>query len=124
MENKGSITLKVSSTDKVCRAGEEYGRKAVKEGKIPVFSCEGGCIKGEIARQAANLVAKNDGYARACHGEFFTVPKADLARWVREAEKVVVIDGCSLYCHRRIAENLKRKAVKTVGTASSAGFVA
>lgn len=65
-----------------------------------------GCIKGEIARQAANLVAKDDGYARACHGELFTVPHADLAKWVREADKVVVIDGCSLFCHGRVAENI------------------
>ena len=61
---------------------------------------------GEIARQTANLVAKNDGYARACHGELFSVPHADLAKWVREADKVVVIDGCSLFCHGRIAENI------------------
>ena len=65
-----------------------------------------GSIKGEIARQAANLVAEDDGYARVCHGELFTVPHANLAGWVREAERVVVIDGCSLFCHSRIAENI------------------
>jgi len=100
------FTLEVTGIDKVCNAGEIYGRQCQKEGKIPVFSCEGGCIKGEIARQTANLVAKEDGYARACHGEFFSVPHADLAKWVRESEKVVVIDGCGLFCHGRIAENI------------------
>ena len=100
------FTLKVTNTDKVCAAGELYGRECRKEGKIPVFSCEGGCIKGEIARQAANLVAKEEGYARACHGELFSVPHADLAKWVREADRVVIIDGCSLFCHSRIAEHI------------------
>jgi len=104
-ENK-TFTLEVTKIDKVCAAGEIFGRQCQKEGKIPVFSCEGGCIKGEIARQTAYLVAKEDGYARACHGELFSVPQAELARWVREAEKVVVIDGCSLFCHSRIAENI------------------
>jgi len=106
METKGTFSLEVTGIDKVCAAGEIYGRQCQKEGKIPVFSCEGGCIKGEIARQTANHVAKADGYARACHGELFSVPHADLAKWVREADRVVVIDGCSLFCHGRIAENI------------------
>ena len=103
---KNTFALEVTGVDKVCAVGEIYGNQCQKEGKIPVFSCEGGCIKGEIARQAANLLAKEDDYARACHGELFTVPHADLAKWVREADKIVVIDGCSLFCHSRIAENI------------------
>ena len=106
MKANNTFALEVTGIDKVCAAGEIFGRQCQKEGKIPVFSCEGGCIKGEIARQAANLVAKDDGFARACHGELFTVPHADLAKWVREADKVVVIDGCSLLCHGRIAQNI------------------
>ncbi|MFC1827976.1 putative zinc-binding protein [Thermodesulfobacteriota bacterium] len=106
MKSNETFKLEVTGIDRVCAVGEEFGSKCQKEGKVPVFSCEGGCIKGEIARQAANLVAKDDGYARACHGELFTVPHADLAKWVREAEKVVVIDGCSLFCHGRIAQNI------------------
>ena len=109
MKTNDNFVLEVTGIDKVCAAGEIYGRQCQKEGKIPVFSCEGGCIKGEIARQTANLVAKEDGYARACHGELFSVPHADLAKWVRESEKVVVIDGCSLFCHGRIAENILDK---------------
>jgi len=106
METNRAILLEVTKTDKVCAAGEKYARACREEGNIPVFSCEGGCIKGEIARQAANMVARMDGYARACHGELFTAPHADLAKWVREAEKVVVIDGCSIFCHGRMAENI------------------
>lgn len=106
MKTRETFTLEVESIDKVCPAGERYGQECMKKGEIPVFSCEGGCAKGEIARQAANLVAKHDGYARACHGELFTVPHSDLAGWVREAGKVVVIDGCSLFCHGRVARNI------------------
>lgn len=106
MQYNNTLRLEVTPIDKVCKVGEEFGRKCRNEGRIPVFSCEGGCIKGEIARQAANLIAENEGYARACHGELFTVPHADLAGWVREADRVVVIDGCSLFCHSRIAENI------------------
>jgi len=113
MKANTTFPLEVTEIDKVCAAGEIFGRQCQKEGKIPVFSCEGGCIKGEIARQTANLVAKEAGYARACHGELFSVPHADLAKWVREAEKVVVVDGCALFCHGRIAENIidKKKLI-------------
>ena len=107
MKTNDNFVLEVTGIDKVCAVGEIYGRQCQKEGKIPVFSCEGGCIKGEIARQTANLIAKDEHYARACHGELFSVPHADLAKWVREAEKVVVVDGCGLFCHGRIAENDK-----------------
>lgn len=109
MDVNQTFALNVTKTDKVCAAGEAYGRQCRQEGETPVFSCEGGCIKGEIARQTANLVAKEEGYARACHGELFSVPDADLSKWVRNAEKVVVIDGCGLYCHGRIAENIISK---------------
>ena len=109
MKANNTFQLEVTAIDKVCNAGEIFGRQCQKEGKTPVFSCEGGCIKGEIARQTANLIAKEDGFARACHGELFSVPHTDLAKWVREANRVVIIDGCSLFCHSRIAENIISK---------------
>lgn len=106
METVNTLNLKVTGIERVCAAGEQFGQNCQKENKIPVFSCEGGCIKGEIARQAANLVAASDGYARACHGELFTVPHADLSKWIRESDKVVLIDGCPLFCHSRVAEHI------------------
>lgn len=89
MQCNNTLKLEITSIDKACKVGEEFGRKCRNEGKTPVFSCEGGSIKGEIARQAANLVAENEDYVRACHGELFTVPHADLAGWAREAERKV-----------------------------------
>jgi uncharacterized metal-binding protein len=32
-----------------------------------------------------------------------------MAKWVKQAEKVVLIDGCFLRCHGRIMENLVEK---------------
>jgi len=79
------------------------------EGRTPVLSCEGACIRGEIARLAANMVANEEAYARACHGELFSVPGSAMAEWVKKAEKVVLIDGCFLRCHGRILEGLIEK---------------
>jgi len=38
--------------------GEAYANRNIAEKKILVLACEGPCIRGEIARLAANLVAR------------------------------------------------------------------
>lgn len=101
------FTLEVEGVKGVCPAGEAYANWAIAEGKIPVFSCEGPCIRGDIARLAANLIAREvPSFARACHAETFLVPHSSMARWVKGAEKTVMIDGCFLKCHGRVLKKL------------------
>jgi uncharacterized metal-binding protein len=100
------FALEVSGVEGLCPAGEAYAQKNMSEGKIPVISCEACCIRGEIARLSANMVAVEEPFARCCHAETFTVPNSSMARWVRESEKVVMIDGCFLVCHGRILKNI------------------
>jgi len=101
-----NFSLTVEATRGRCPIGETIGKKNIEEGKIPVFSCEGACIRGEIARVAANLVAKEAPYRRGCHGELFTVPHSAMARWTDDAPQTIVIDGCFLRCHGRIMKGL------------------
>jgi uncharacterized metal-binding protein len=103
---KRTFALTVDDTKAVCAIGEMAGKRSIDEKKIPVISCEGACIRGEIARLAAHLVAKEEPYRRSCHGEMFTAPHSAIAQWMHEAEKVVVIDGCFMKCHGRILRNL------------------
>ena len=101
------FTLEVEGVKGVCPAGEVYAKQTIAEKKIPVFSCEGPCIRGEIARLAANLVAHEvPTLARACHAETFLVPHSSMARWVKGAEKAIMIDGCFLKCHGRVLSKL------------------
>lgn len=100
------FTLEVSDTNLNCPIGETVGQLAMSENKIPVLSCEGACIRGEIARQAANMIAKEEPYGRGCHGELFTVPHSTIARWIQSAKQVVVVDGCFLRCHGRVLEHM------------------
>ena len=51
-----SFSLTVEKTTQQCPIGEIVGNKNQAEGKIPVFSCEGACIRGEIARMAVILL--------------------------------------------------------------------
>ena len=100
------MTVNVDRTKGSCPIGEITGKKNISESKIPVISCEGACIRGEIARLAANIVTKEQAYGRGCHGELITVPESAIAQWMKNAEKVVLIDGCFLRCHGRIIENI------------------
>jgi uncharacterized metal-binding protein len=104
--NNNIFNIKVEDTKNRCPIGETVGEKNIAQNKIPVLSCEGACIRGEIARLAANIVAKEEPFARACHGELLSVPDSAMARWVSNTEKVVLIDGCFLRCHGRIIEKL------------------
>lgn len=102
----GNITLSISKTNGKCPIGEKVGDHCIKNNSIPVLSCEGACIRGEIARLAANYVSKHGNFKRGCHGELFTVPNSKIAQWIENAEKVICIDGCFLKCHSRILENI------------------
>lgn len=103
---RDSFSLTVEATSGSCPIGESVGKQNMEEGKIPIFSCEGACIRGEIARVAANMVARERPYRRGCHGELLTVPHSAMARWAETATQVVVIDGCFLHCHGRIMRGL------------------
>ncbi len=101
------FSLDVQEVKGLCPAGEVWAKQNIAAKKIPVFSCEGPCIRGEIARLAANFVANDvPSYARACHAETFFVPHSSMATWVKEAEKSIMIDGCFLKCHGRVLKKL------------------
>ena len=101
------FSLAVEGIKGTCPAGEAYAKQAISDRKIPVFSCEGPCIRGEIARLAANLVAQEvPSFARAFHAETFVVPHSSMTRWVKQADHSIMIDGCFLKCHGRILKKL------------------
>ncbi len=108
MEGKTpDFSLDVQGVKGFCPVGERYAKEQLAAKKIPVLSCEGPCVRGEIARLAANLIAKEvPSLARACHGETFFVPHSAMASWVKSAEKAIMIDGCFLKCHGRALKSL------------------
>ncbi|HXV31286.1 MAG TPA: putative zinc-binding protein [Sinorhizobium sp.] len=106
MRSTPDFSLDVDGVTGVCPAGEKWAEQQIAESRIPVLSCEGPCIRGDIARLAANRVAKEEPYARCCHAETFFVPHSAMLRWVKSADKVIVIDGCFLKCHGRALRNI------------------
>ena len=103
------FSMEVGEVKGVCPAGEAYAQQNIADKKTPVLSCEGPCIRGEIARLAANIVAEEAPYSRCCYAETFLVPHSTMTAWVEGAEKVVVMDGCFLKCIGRITENVVDK---------------
>ncbi len=100
------FTVQVDGVKGNCPVGEEWADQRNLQKKIPVLACEGPCIRGEIARLAANRVAKKEPFARACFPEAFFVPHSGMNRWIKEADQVVMIDGCFLKCIGRVLNNL------------------
>lgn len=103
------FTLNVQGVQGFCSIGEAYAKQQMADKTTPVLSCEGPCIRGDIARRAADLVAKQTPFARACHGETFFVPHSSMASWVKTAERVLMIDGCFLKCHGRALSSIVPK---------------
>ena len=102
-----AFSVAVEGIKGFCATGDAYARRNMADKKIPVLSCEGPCIRGEIARLAANLVATEvPSLARACHGEAFFVPHSAMAKWVKNADQCIMIDGCFLTCHGRVLRTI------------------
>lgn len=101
------FSLDVQAVKGLCPVGETYAKQQIAARTTPVLTCEGPCIRGEIARLAGNLVSKEvPSLARACHGEAFFVPHSAMASWVKSADRVVMVDGCFLKCHGRVLKTL------------------
>ncbi len=100
------FTVKVDGVKGLCPAGERWAEDQILNKRTPVLSCEGPCIRGDIARQVADRVVKEEPFGRACYGEGLFVPHSGMTRWVKEADQVVMIDGCFLTCVGRILNNL------------------
>lgn len=106
-KHTSNFSLGVEGVKGSCPVGEDYAEKQIAASRIPVLSCEGACIRGEIARLAANKVAQDvPALARACHAETFFVPHSTMTTWVKNAAKVVMLDGCFLKCHGRVLKEL------------------
>lgn len=101
------FSLDVQEIKGFCAVGEKYAQQQIAASTIPVLTCEGPCIRGEIARLAGNLIAQEvPGTARTCHAEAFFVPHSSMTAWVKGADKLIMIDGCFLKCHGRVLKKL------------------
>jgi len=86
-----------------CQLCEDYAeRESAKP--VAVMSCEGACLRGEISRQAANLICSTlapEKTVRVCLGGAFTKDTGQRGL-VRNAQKVIALEGCFVNCSSRM----------------------
>lgn len=107
-----------------CSLCEGYA-EAQAQKPIAVVSCEGACLRGEISRQAANIVCHElltDRTVRICLGGAFTKDTGQRAL-VRNAARVVVLEGCPVDCASRMLQGvLPQRPVEVIHTDRLARF--
>lgn len=90
---------------RICADGVRYvQRELALPPKKAVLACEGGCIKGEIARVAANILAyklQREAAVRICLGDAAT-GNSGFIDLVNRAPEVIVVEGCPLKCGTEI----------------------
>jgi len=110
--------VKIEKTKNVCSMCEDFAKEQMdNKTPIAVISCEGACLRGEIARQAANLVCFKllpEKTARICLGGAFTKDTGQ-RNLVRNASRVVALEGCFIECGSRmmkgVIEGLKPEVI-------------
>lgn len=103
-----SHSIEVQVLDRSCAAGDTYAAKHFTcKPKAAVMSCEGACLKGEVARRAANITAHTlepDRAVRICHGGGLMLNQGGMRKLIEVAEQAIVVDGCGLLCGTRLAK--------------------
>ncbi len=98
-------TIQVRLTDQRCEVGDGYARKHLTApAKTAVLSCEGMCLRGDVARRAGNLIAHQlapERAVRVCHGGLLET-SSGMRELVERADKVLMLDGCGLACGTRL----------------------
>jgi uncharacterized metal-binding protein len=101
--NDGYEVVRIEKTRNSCQLCEKYAENQ-KAKPVAVMCCEGGCLRGEVARQAANILCHSlvpEKTVRICLGGAFTkdTGQRDL---VRNAKKLIALEGCSVNCSSRM----------------------
>ena len=103
-------TVRIDKTNNVCPMCEGYAKEQASK-PIAVMSCEGACLRGEVARRAANLICHSlapEKTVRICLGGAFTkdTGQRDL---VRRAKRVIALEGCFINCCSRMMKGVIRE---------------
>lgn len=90
---------------RICAEGARYVEKVLAgPPRTAIVACEGGCIKGEVARVAANILAyqlEREAAVRICLGDAVT-GDSGFMELVKQAPETIVIEGCFLHCGTQI----------------------
>jgi uncharacterized metal-binding protein len=95
-------TAKIPKTKNVCPMCDDYANQQVVK-PVVVMCCEGACLRGEIARRAANLICHKlipEQTVRICLGGAFTKSTGQRSL-VKNGKRVIALEGCFIECASR-----------------------
>jgi uncharacterized metal-binding protein len=98
---------RIEKTNSSCSLCEDYAERW-KTKQIAVMSCEGACLRGEVARQAANILSHSlapDKTVRICLGGAFT-NETGQRNLVRNAKRLIALEGCPINCSSRMMKGV------------------
>jgi uncharacterized metal-binding protein len=96
-------TARIEKIEKGCQLCEGFAERQ-KTKPVAVMCCEGACLRGEIARQAANILCHSlapEKTVRICLGGAFTKNSGQRSL-VREASRLLAFEGCPTDCASRM----------------------
>lgn len=99
----GYEVARIEKTRNICHLCEDYAQHQ-KAKPVAVVCCEGACLRGEVARRAANILCYSlapEKTVRICLGGAFTKDggQRDL---VRKAGRLIALEGCFVDCASRM----------------------
>ena len=98
---------KTSGGARVCPEGARYVEKMLAgPPRTAILACEGGCLKGEVARVAANILAyqlERGSSVRVCLGDAVT-GESGFVKLLEDSPRTIVIEGCFLHCGSQIVK--------------------
>jgi uncharacterized metal-binding protein len=95
--------VRIEKAKNNCHLCDEYAERQ-KSKPVAVLCCEGACLRGEIARQAANILCHSlapEKTARICLGGAFTKDTGQRSL-VRNAGRILALEGCFVNCSSRM----------------------
>lgn len=100
-------TITIEEAPFCCSLAKEYVKKhTTTPPKMPVVACEGSCLRGEIARRAANLIAYKlapENTVRICF-QGIVGGGCGEGELIERADKVLFVEGCALKCSSRLVK--------------------
>lgn len=108
-EEKKYESIKIEKANNSCGLCEGFAKNQLLN-KIPyaIISCEGACLRGEVSRRVANNICFSEIpelTSRICLGGAFT-KNTGQRKLVRNAERVIVLEGCGINCASRMMKGV------------------
>lgn len=105
--NNDYETVHIAKPRNNCHLCDDYAERQ-KTKPIAVMCCEGACLRGEIARQAANILSYSlapEKTVRICLGGAFTKDTGQ-RNLVRKATSLIALEGCFVNCSSRMMKGV------------------